>query len=80
MQTNIDADFINKGHLGNISEDGIKVDRESIVIRGISMISELYRNHFATSKLNNDRMISFQFKLQDSVLFRRKLFTTLWSD
>ena len=54
MQTNIDADFINKGHFGNISEDGIKVDRESILIRGISMISEKYFKYFLQNqKFNN---------------------------
>ena len=34
LQTNIDPDFINEGFLGNVSNDGIKVDKKSILIRG----------------------------------------------
>ena len=36
LQTNIDPEFINEGYLGNVSSDGIKVDKKSILIRGTS--------------------------------------------
>ena len=36
LQTNIDPEFINEGYLGNVSNDGIKVDKKSILIRGAS--------------------------------------------
>lgn len=42
LQTNLDSEFINKGHLGNVSDGGISVDKNSILIRGnISIV----RNH-----------------------------------
>ena len=36
LQTNVDPEFINEGYLGNVSNDGIKVDKKSILIRGTS--------------------------------------------
>ena len=42
LQTNIDPDFINEGFLGNVSNDGIKVDKKSILIRGNIMLLTQY--------------------------------------
>ena len=35
LQENISKDFVNKGHLGNISNTGIQIDSETLLVRGI---------------------------------------------
>ena len=44
LQANIDSEFINKGHLGNISDGGIRVDKDYILIRGNFSISSSINN------------------------------------
>ena len=35
LQENLNKDFVNKGHLGNISNTGIQIDSETLLVRGI---------------------------------------------
>ena len=35
LQENLNKDFLNKGHLGNISNTGIQIDSETLLVRGI---------------------------------------------